>query len=104
MENQNVKGGWCKASLVLGVIAMIFALLPLASAWFMLLTGVNYLLAPIGIICGVVALVKSQNLKKSIIGMVLCIVALCLPFFLAEFYVESAAESVGNAMDMLSNF
>ena len=104
MENQNVKGGWCKASMVLGIISVVFALLPLVSAWFMFLTTVNYVLAPVGIICGVVALIKSQNLVKSIVGLVLCVVAICLPFLMAELYLESAAESVGNAMDMLGNF
>lgn len=88
----------------MGIISVVFALLPLVSAWFMLLTTVNYVLAPVGIICGVVALIKSQNLVKSIVGLVLCVVAICLPFLMAELYLESAAESVGNAMDMLGNF
>ena len=90
--------------MVLGIISVVFALLPLVSAWFMLLTTVNYVLAPVGIICGVVALIKSQNLVKSIVGLVLCVVAISLPFLMAELYLESAAESVGNAMDMLGNF
>ena len=90
--------------MVLGILSVVFALLPLVSAWFMLLTTVNYVLAPVGIICGVVALIKSQNLVKSIVGLVLCVVAICLPFLMAELYLESAAESVGNAMDMLGNF
>lgn len=88
----------------MGIISVVFALLPLVSAWFMLLTTVNYVLAPVGIICGVVALIKSQNLVKSIVGLVLCVVAISLPFLMAELYLESAAESVGNAMDMLGNF
>ena len=88
----------------MGIISVVFALLPLVSAWFMLLTTVNYVLAPVGIICGVVALIKSQNLVKSIVGLVLCVVAICLPFLMAELYLDSAAESVGNAMDMLNNF
>lgn len=88
----------------MGIISVVFALLPLVSAWFMLLTTVNYVLAPVGIICGVVALIKSQNLVKSIVGLVLCVVAICLPFLMAELYLDSAAESVGNAMDMLGNF
>lgn len=88
----------------MGIISVVFALLPLVSAWFMLLTTVNYVLAPVGIICGVVALIKSQNLVKSIVGLVLCVVAISLPFLMAELYLDSAAESVGNAMDMLGNF
>ena len=99
MEEQKVNGGWSKASVVLGVIAMIFALLPLVSAWFMFLTFLNYFMVPIGVICGIVAIVKHQNLKKSIIGMVLCVLAIVMPFILAEYYLAGAAESVGNMLD-----
>ncbi|MBP3317940.1 MAG: hypothetical protein J6L01_05560 [Alistipes sp.] len=104
MEKQNVQMGWCKASMTLGVIATILSLLPLLSAWFMFLTTINYLLAPIGIICGVVAIVKSQNLTKSIIGLVLCVLALCIPFLLSDYYLESAADSVDNMLDLMDNF
>lgn len=107
MENKKVNGGWSKASMVFGIISMILALLPLVSAWFMLLTAVNYLLAPIGIVCGVVAIVKSQNLVKSIIGLLLCVLALCTPMLLAEYYLASTADSVGNMMntiDQLNNY
>lgn len=104
METKKVNGGWCKASMVLGTIAIVLALLPLLSAWFMMLTFLNYLIAPLGVICGIVAIVKSQNMTKSIIGLVLCVLALCLPWIMADLYVESAADSVSNAMNMLDSF
>ena len=104
MENQTNNGGWCKAALALGIISMVFGLLPLLSAWLMILTTLNYVLAPAGIICGIVALVKSQNMAKSIIGLVLCVLAFCAPFLLAEFYVASAADSVGNILDFMDDF
>lgn len=101
MEKQKVNGGWCKASVVIGVIAMVLTLLPLASAWFMILTSVNYVLVPIGVICGIVAIVKSQNLIVAIVGLVLCILALFMPYFLSDYYLASAAESVGNMVDSI---
>ncbi len=104
METKKVNGGWCKASMVLGTIAIVLALLPLLSAWFMMLTFLNYLIAPLGVICGIVAIVKSQNVKKSIIGLVLCVLALCLPWIIPDLYLESAANSAGNVMNMLDNF
>ena len=104
MENQKKNGGWCKASVVFGVISIILALLPLVSAWFMFVTALNYVLAPIGIICGVVAIVKSYNVAKSIVGLALCILALCAPILLAEYYLASAADSVGNALETISSF
>ena len=103
MENKKKSGGWCKASMVLGVITVIFALLPLASAWFLFLTTFNYLLAPIGVLCGIVAIVKSQNSVKSIVGLLLCVLALCIPYFFADYYLESTLESVGNITNMIDN-
>lgn len=103
-NDQKVGGGWSKASMVFGVMTMIFALLPLLSAWFMFLTAFNYLLASIGVICGVVAIVRSQNLVKSIIGLVLCVLAFCMPLILAEAYLESSVESVGNMLELFDSF
>ena len=103
MENEKKCGGCCKASMVFGVITMIFALMPLLNAWFMFLTGLNYVLASIGILCGVLAIVKSQNLVKSIVGVVLCVLALCTPWFLAEYYLESTLETAGNILNMGNN-
>ena len=100
MEDQKKKGGWCKASVVLGVISIIFALLPLVSAWFMFLAALNYVLVPVGIICGIVAIAKSYNVVRSVVGLVLCILALCIPIFLAQYYLESAADSVSNLFGM----
>lgn len=96
MEDKKKNGGWCKAAVVFGVISIIFALLPLVSAWFMFVTALNYFLAPLGIICGIVAIVKSYNTVKSIVGLVLCVLALCAPILLAEYYVGNALESINS--------
>lgn len=103
MENKK-NGGLCKASVVLGVIALVISLTPLLSAWFVFLSGFNYLLVPAGIICGVIALVKGQNTVKSIVGIVLSILAIALPLILAEYYLESAADSVGDMLDLFGGY
>ena len=103
MENKK-NGGLCKASLVLGVIAIVFALLPLLNVWFVFLSTINYLLVPAGIICGAIALVKGQNTVKSIVGIVLSILAIALPLILAEYYLESAADSVGDMLDLFGGY
>ena len=54
-------------------------------------------------LCGVLAIVKSQNLVKSIVGVVLCVLALCTPWFLAEYYLESTLETAGNILNMVNN-
>ena len=100
-----LKGNWnvpVLVALVFGVIAMVFALLPLLSAWFMILTSLNYLIVPVGIICGIVAIIKSQNLVKSIVGLVLCLLAICLPLLLAEYYLESTVDSLDGMFDMIN--
>lgn len=103
MENKK-NGGLCKASLVLGVIAIVFALLPLLNVWFVFLSTINYLLVPASIICGAIALVKGQNTVKSIVGIVLSILAIALPLILAEYYLESAADSVGDMLDLFGGY
>lgn len=104
MENQKVeKQGWCKAAFILGIIAMVFALLPLLSFWFIFLTFINYVLVPIAIICGVMAFVKSQNQKKTIIGLALAVVAILLPFIMPDAYVESAADTAANSIGAMKD-
>lgn len=97
MENQTVvKKGWVKASMVFAIIALVFALLPLVSAWFMFFTVFNFFIAPLSIIFGVIAILKKQNLTKSIIAMAIAIVALFTPRILVEQYAKSAEESAEN--------
>ena len=94
MENQNVvKKGWVKASLVCAIVAMVFALLPLLSAWFM----------PLSIVFGVIAIVKKQNLTKAIIAMAIAILAFLMPRILVEQYVKSAADTVSNTAGLVND-
>ena len=95
-------GGWCKATMVLGIITFVFALLPLLSAWLLFLTPFNWILAPIGIVCGIVSIVKSQNMSKSVIGLVLCVLALLAPILFAESYATSAIKTTVNTVDAVN--
>lgn len=100
-NNKNVSQGLCKTCMTLGVIAVIVALLPLLSGWLLLVSYVNWLLVPIGILCGIIALVKSQNTTKCVIGILLNVLAVILPVILAEQYLGSALDSAGNAFEMI---
>lgn len=109
MENQNVvKKGWVKASLACAIVAMVFALLPLLSAWFIFLTALNWIIVPLSIVFGVIAIVKKQDLVKAIIAMAIAILAFAMPRILVEQYVESAAETasgvIGAANSMSSDY
>ena len=100
MENQNVKGGWSKATLVFGIIAMVMVILPLISGWFVFLMPVNWcIIIPAGVICAIVALIKQQNLVKTLVGVALCVLAWFMPDMLVEQYAESLAGSVQNAVE-----
>lgn len=100
MENQNVKGGWSKATLVFGIIAMVMVIMPLISGWFVFLMPVNWcIIIPAGVICAIVALIKKQNLVKTLVGVALCVLAWFMPDMLVEQYAESLAGSVQNAVE-----
>lgn len=100
-QKSNANQGLCKTCMTLGVIAVIVALLPLLSGWLMFVSLINWLLVPIGILCGIIGLVKSQNTTKCIIGILLNVLAVVLPIVLAEQYMGSALDSAGNAFEFL---
>ena len=96
METQK-STGLVKATLVLGVLSLVFALLPLLSGWFLLLMWLRWVLGIAAIVCGIIALVKKHyDMKRTIIGLALVVAAIVVPIACAESYAETAAESAGN--------
>lgn len=89
--------GLVKATLILSILALVFALLPLLSGWFLLLMWLRWVLGIAAIVCGVIAFTKKYEPKKLIISGVLVIAAVVLPSMLAETYAEKALESAANA-------
>ena len=80
-ERQKANSGLSTTSLVLGIISIVISIIPV----------VNYLinlLAPIGLICGIIAIIQSQSLTKSIIGIILCLVSVVAPIVLGGFIIE----------------
>ncbi len=101
---EKVKGGLGKASYVLGIIAVIFALLPVLSPWFLVISWLVYVVAIVGAILGVIAIVKKQ--QKAILGTALCVVSV-VAFMLivssdwmAKRSAESAASAIENTMGL----
>ena len=94
-KNPNKLG---KCSFVFGIIAVIFALLPYLSTWFLIISWLSYLFGIIGLILGVIAAVKKQ--KKAITGIILCIVACVGYYFIvnSEYIVEQAAKDATEAI------
>ena len=102
-QNQN-PGKLGKAAFVLGIIALVFSLSPFLSTWFIILNWLAIPIAVVGLILGVIAVVKQQ--QKAILGLVLCIVAAgAYPLVLKTDYVqkktvENAAEVAGAVVNM----
>ena len=71
-QNQN-PGKLGKAAFVLGIIALVFSLSPFLSTWFIILNWLAIPIAGVGIILGVLAVVKKQ--QKAILGLALCVIA-----------------------------
>ena len=97
-------GKWAVA---MGIIALLFALAPLASTWFVFLNWLAIPFAAIGLILGIIGVIKKH--KKAIIGLILCAVAgAAYPLVLKSDYMEkkaaedaaAAAEAVGSLVKM----
>lgn len=71
------KGGWGTAAFVFTIIAIIFAALPLLSPWLLMLAPLTYPCSLLGIILGIVAIIKHQ--KKGVISVIISVIAILLP-------------------------
>ena len=80
-ERQKANSGLSTTSLVLGIISIVISIIPVVNYLI-------YLLAPIGLICGIIAIIKGQSLAKSIIGIILCLVSVVAPIVLGGFIIE----------------
>ena len=97
MSNQNQSTGLSKAGRVLGIIGLIFALLPFVSGWFVFLSWLGYVLGFSGLICSIFAYIKKQ--RGAIIALVLSLASIITPYALAEVYLEKTLESASNVME-----
>ena len=80
-ERQKANSGLSTTSLVLGIISIVISIIPIVNY-------LTYLLAPIGVICGIIALVRSQSIAKSVIGIILCLLSVLAPIILGGFIIE----------------
>ena len=96
---EKVKGGLGKASYVLGIIAVIFALLPVLSPWFLVISWLVYVVGIVGAILGAIAIVKKH--QKAIIGTALCVGAIVVFMILvrSDWMAKRSAESAASAIE-----
>lgn len=90
------------ASLVLGIIAFVFSLLPFLSGWFLALTFLVWILALLAIVFGIIGLCKSQSVGKCVVGLVLSVLSVAVPYIFAETFASNALESVSNAVERVN--
>lgn len=86
--------GLAVASLVLGIIAIIFSLIPIIRV-------IVYVLAPLALVFGLIPLIKKQSMGVSVAGVAIAAVALVLTivFQAATFAaVDKAVDSLGNSV------
>lgn len=98
---EKVKGALGSCSFAFGIISIILAVLPLISAWFLAINWLLWIFAVIGLILGIVGIIKNQ--KKSIAGSVLCVLSVVAYFVLlnSDFMAEKAVEDVANTTKSL---
>ena len=85
--------GMATCAMIFGIIALFFAVLPLISAWFALMLWLPlYILAPLAIIFGIIALVQKADKVKPIIGMACAVLVYVMPYIF-EAVVESRVSS-----------
>lgn len=101
-------GGLGKAAFVLGIISVVLALLPVLSAWFLVINWLVFLTAGVGIILGVIAIMKNQ--QKAITGTALNVIAIVAYLllvnsdFMAKKAVEDVASTAGTAIEMANKY
>lgn len=86
-----------KASLILGIFAILIGLAPLLSGWFLMFIWLVWILAILSVVFGVIGIVKKKDLAKCIVGIVLSVFAILSPRMFEEQMAENAVESVSNA-------
>jgi hypothetical protein len=96
--SEKVKGGLGKAAFVMGIISVILALLPMFSAFFLLINWLVFVTAAVGIILGVLAITKNQ--QKAIVGTALNVIAIIAYLILvnSDFMAEKAAKDAAGAV------
>lgn len=92
-----------KASMWCSILALVFAALPLVSAWFAVIMWMTWVLAVPAVICAVIAMVKEKNFVKAGIAIAITVLAIFLPRLLAEQYAKSAAKSAKNAVEFVKD-
>ena len=99
-QNESNVAGLAKASVVLAIVSLCLNLLPLVSAWFLMLGWVSWICTVLAIIFGIIGVVKG-SMKISIIGLAIALIAILFPIVLSNLYIESAVESTANTLETI---
>lgn len=95
MTQVQQKSGWATTTLVLGIVAAVFALLSVITIWLSWMIFLDWVLVPLAVIFGIIALVKKQKLVTTLVGMGLSVVALVFPYIYWACVIGSVASDFG---------
>ena len=83
-----------KASLILGILAIVIGILMFVSPWFLLISWLGWILMVVGLVLGIVALVQK---KDKGIGLCANIVAAIILYFGGAHAAEATAKAIGES-------
>ena len=97
--------GMDTTTLIMGICAIVFSLLPLISGWFFALIWCVWIFLILAIIFGIIGLVKKQSVAKCVIGMVLAVLAtFAVPAIFSKVYEKKANEMVNDAQRIVEKY
>ena len=96
------KSGMATTSFVLGIIAFVLSLTPFLSGGFMALVFVVWILAILAIIFGIIGLAKKQPVAKCVIGLVLSVLAVCMPGIFKDQFAKNVEKSTNRAVEWVN--
>ena len=86
-----------KSSVILGILALIVSLLPLAHCWFFAISWLYWILGSLSIIFGIIGLIKKK--KSALFGIIFSVCAGLAPIVFAEQYAAKALEAATDVVN-----
>ena len=94
--NENQKSGLAAASLVLGIIGLIFSIIPI-------INNAAFVMGLIGLVLGIIGLVKKNKKGIAIAGVVLCVLAMIVTFTMQAVWKKALDQTSAQVSENLDN-
>lgn len=94
--NENTKSGFAVASLVLGIIGVLFSLIPI-------INNASFIFGIIGLVLGIIGLIKKNKKGLAIAGVILCALAMIITLVSQQIYSKAFNEAADKASSSLDD-